>query len=599
MIHLVVGHRGAGKTSFIERVKRYYEERMQACTVFDLDREIEKSEALSVSEIFAQKGEVYFRERESAVLNYLLQQVAHQPGAVYIALGAGFTGDLPDDVTILWVRRPTDHLGRIFLDRPRLDDDFTPLAEFMRRFDEREARFRKWAHKQIILGEGWMTENAYEPSLVNLRPANLQTSITLLPQHFASPKHFEMFAQDGLLWGVRYFELRDDILSEEQIRFAAQELPREKVLISFRQAPTSPTLLEFSHIYATDWAIELGDCPLPYVTIASLHARGEDEAIEEATERLLKVSAEHYKLAVPIENFIELWSGHRFFQDDPLKRSFLPGSREGRWAWYRLIQNKKMMLNFMRVDEGSSPDQPTVFDFLRYPDFAGSFAAVMGAPVLHSHTPAEQHEFFLKRQMGVVALPFHEEDCDSLNMSILQRLGLRAAAVTSPLKMKMKELCSHFDRAAFDAGAVNTLVATTTGWSGTNTDTDGMRSVFASLDMPEELVVWGGGGTRMALKNILPHAHFFSARRGQEIWVEKQKPVQPEVVVWALGRNRIEQTVQPPSEWRPQYVVDMNYTENSPGLEYAMKTGAKYISGRAIFKSQARAQRDFWAQANV
>ena len=179
-------------------------------------------------------------------------------------------------------------------------------------------------------------------------------------------------------------------------------------------------------------------------------------------------------------------------------------------------------------------------------------------------------------------------------------MGLCAAAVTSPLKKKIIELCSYVDKGATELGAVNTIVHAPSGWNGTNTDINGVQGMFSSLQLPEDVVVWGGGGTRSVLKSILPGAHFFSARRGEEIWVEKpNEPVKPEVVVWALGRARLASTQKPPSSWRPKYVMDLNYSEDSPGLEYAQQVGAKYISGRSVFKAQALRQREYWSKMNL
>lgn len=59
MIIFLIGYMGAGKTSLATK--------LAARTGFkkiDTDKEIEKQEGLSVSEIFAQKGEDYFREKE-------------------------------------------------------------------------------------------------------------------------------------------------------------------------------------------------------------------------------------------------------------------------------------------------------------------------------------------------------------------------------------------------------------------------------------------------------------------------------------------------------------------------------------------------------
>lgn len=599
MINIIVGHRGVGKTSFLQRIKFYYQERMQPCHIFDLNHEIEKRSGQSISDIFLSQGEGEFRKTEIKIFNQIINESSCLSGAVYVALGAEFLGELPSSAKVIWLRRDSDPQGRIFLARSRSESHITPLAEFAQRYDENDKKFKKIFNKEILLGEGWDFTNAYEPALLGLKPANVEVSITLRPDYMTNPSRLDLFLQECLFLGVRYVELRDDLLSEEQIRRVASALPQEKVLISFRSGTRTNSLLDFSSSYATDWALELGDCPLSHTTVSSLHTRDEGEPIEEASERLLDTRADHYKFSPQVDSFIELWAGHRFYSEDADKRSFLPRSGDGRWSWYRLLQNKKMKLNFMRVSAATpmqNVDQPTLFDFLRHPEGATQFAAVLGSPIQYSRVPAEQHDFFKTRQFGFVVLPMTEDECNSLNISILERLGLQAAAVSAPLKNKMRQLCSHVDRRTEELGAVNAIVNTKFGWRGTNTDIAGIKSVFSSLVMPEQIAVWGGGSSRMLLRDILPHAHFFSARRGEEIWVEEQKPIQPEVVVWALGSSHMGKTESPPPDWRPQYIVDLNYSEDSSGIEYAMQTGAKYISGKALFKSQAEGQRAFWVQ---
>lgn len=595
MIYVIVGHRGVGKTSFLQRVKHYFDIRMQACHVFDLDSEIEQREGQTIPEIFKKYGELYFRNLERSVFGQLIQDVSGVVGTKFIALGAGFEGEIPLNANVIWLRRPSDRAGRIFIDRPRLEGELSPLDEFMKRFDERDARFRQIYHKEIMLSEGWDFTNNYEPHLLGLKPANIGGCVCVLPEHTENSVRLNAFIEQFLGMGINYFELRDDLLSEETIRHLLQKIPANKILISFRNHETSQALISLSAPYMKDWASELGVSPFAHTDIVSLHKRELNESIDECAERLLTSKADYYKLAVPIDNFVELWSGHRFFTDDPVRRSFLPTSYQGRWQWYRLLHSQNMRINFIRSGDGSAPDQPTLFEAVRYPKKAVGFAAVLGDPVGHSRTPAEQSEFFLERNMSTCAVQMSEQECDSLNIGILQRLGMRAAAVTSPLKRKIMNICAFIDNTAMNLSAVNTILSTPSGWNGTNTDVNGVQAMFAAIEMPEHIVVWGGGGTRQVLKAIIPHAHFFSARRGEEIWVDKQVAQQPEVVVWALGRSRASGVQKPPTEWRPKYVMDLNYSEDSPGLDYALEVGAKYISGKGVFKTQACAQREFWS----
>lgn len=598
MLNIIVGHRGSGKSSFLKRIESYYQSRNLRIQCFDLDSEISKQKGISVQEIFSKYGESSFRQLEKEVFASLVLSTQDSKCPVFICVGAGFSGDMPETSRVLWVRRPTDSQGRIFIDRPRLDSNLSPLDEYKKFFDLREMRFRRIYDKSVLLSEGFDAVNDFEPALLGLRPADTEASITVLKEHLDKPRRAEIFFQDHLMLGIRFFEFRDDLLDEESIRQYVQKIPKSKVLISLRRNNPSSEWLSFVQGYKFDWALEIGAVPENLrVPIVSLHQRHSGESVDDSISRLLQSSAQHYKLSVPVDDFNELWSGHKFYQMDPEKRSFLPRSDDGRWMWYRCHLNKKMFLNFVRSDEGSSLDQPSIFDYLRQVKGANSFAAVLGDPVLHSHTPAEHFHFFLNLDMSVFSILMKEIECHSLSLEVLRKLGMKAAAVTSPLKRKMKELCVGVDALAEELDAVNTIVSDQMGWRGVNTDFKGMEKVFQAIMWSDNLAVWGGGGTRLALRKLLPHAYFFSARFGEEIWVEKQTEKNPEVLVWALGRSRWADTRRPPEQWRPQYVVDLNYTDDSPGLEYAQSVGAKYISGKSFFKAQALHQQEFWKNA--
>jgi len=81
MQHLVLmGYMGSGKSSVGKTLAQFLQLDFK-----DLDQEIEKEMGNSIPEIFAQKGEIYFRRNERKVLEQLLQ--SHSP--MVLALGGG------------------------------------------------------------------------------------------------------------------------------------------------------------------------------------------------------------------------------------------------------------------------------------------------------------------------------------------------------------------------------------------------------------------------------------------------------------------------------------------------------------------------------
>ncbi|MEK6556077.1 MAG: hypothetical protein AABZ31_12605, partial [Bdellovibrionota bacterium] len=508
---------------------------------------------------------------------------------------------------------PTDGNGRIFLDRPRLDTEVSAYDEYMERYVGREIRYREIYHKEIPLAEGFTKPNKTEPVLLGLKPFEIRAGFTVLPHLFQNEIRLEDFITDKLLLGASFFEMRDDLLSHQQIARLVREVPASKLLYSFR---TRENLMkaEWLDNIRYDWPLELGPCPYKNPPVLSLHNRAQDESVEEAAGHLTSKPAQHYKLAVTIRSYLELWAGHQWYLEDPENRSFLPmsppGVKEPLWKWYRLLFGPKMKIGFVRDVKGSAFDQPSLYDWVRVLQERGSykgqeFAALLGSPVEHSRTPSVHSDFFSKKNWPVVVVPMDTKEANQINLSILERMGLCAAAVTAPLKEAVAKVYNLSGSSSYQA--VNTIAKNlkTHKWSTANTDIAGFRTLFDSVALPEDIVVWGGGGTREALRASLPDAPFFSARSGEMVtdhnWVGDVRAVHaskfnPECVVWAVGRNRMPDCQWPPNQWKPKLILDLNYTEDSPGREYALKCGARYISGLLMFEAQAAEQQKFFAQ---
>jgi len=561
---VLIGHRGAGKTSLLSRYAGL------GFSTLDLDREIENRTGRRVSEIFQNDGEDAFRKIER-------ETFASLPVQGIVAVGAGFPVDqIGNEWHTIWVRRATDEAGRIFTDRPRLDSSLSALDEFHHRARVREPRYAARADAVLILDEGVEdandpAERAYLLDQVNLEGATL--TITKFPRDLAR------WLAPRLRWKLKFFELRDDLLSDDEIDEALRVIPSENVLISYRRKSS-----KIRENYACDWALELGPPPFEPTYLSLHHGKLED----------LHHPRAHLKAALLTETFEDLMRGHRWQMEDPSRRVFLPMSPDGRWSWYRNLR-RDYSLNFIRESEGSASDQPTLLQWLRKPT-ARTFAAVLGDPVKHSRTPMEQREFFAKKGIPVFAIRVPETEWQSA-IDALTELGLTHAAVTAPLKHKAAELIGspkpintlYFPNMNVN---VNMNVKRKTFPHGTNTDLTGLRKAAALLPPTNSQAVWGGGGTLDVIKQVFPNAELVSVRTGL-IRGTNAKPTSPELVIWAASLKSLE---NPPSDWAPEIVFDLNYSEASPARDYAMKVGAKYISGLVMFRAQAQAQREFWSK---
>ena len=138
---VLVGLPGSGKTS----VGRALAERLSRRFV-DFDEEIERREGRSVSEIFAERGEAYFRALEQR----LTEEMRHTGGGMVLAPGGGWI-TVPAVVSLLrppaaviyLAARPVTALSRMGRERdlrPLLAKP-DPLVELERLWNDRRARY--------------------------------------------------------------------------------------------------------------------------------------------------------------------------------------------------------------------------------------------------------------------------------------------------------------------------------------------------------------------------------------------------------------------------------------------------------------------------
>ena len=361
-----------------------------------------------------------------------------------------------------------------------------------------------------------------------------------------------------------------------------------------------------------DWMVEAGAPPMAPPILSAHHRNG--KSLRQICKNLLKYKANHYKLAVPIKNLKELLEGHLWFLEDPIHRSFLPVSSKQMidrgifWRWYRQIVGPKMYLNFIRESKGQKlNDQAFLYEINRrkqLPTVANiKFGAIIGLPITHSASPAFYRKTFNKNKMLFTKIPISEKEFTKKNLRTLQKLGLIFAAVTSPLKKQAAKICDQMDANARRFKSVNTLIFKNNKWFGGNTDIFGVKALLKAAGLGKtfyqtQTVVWGGGGTRSVLKHLIPLATFYSARSKQKIFGKKQN-TQARVLIWAVGRSRMFKNMFPFAKWNPQIVIDLNYTMDSPGREYAIRVGAKYICGMQMFQAQAKKQKELLLKHNI
>lgn len=573
---VLVGHRGVGKSSLLHQLGSPFAELQDGPAQFlDLDQEIQSRTGHKVSDLFNQ-GEPEFREIENNILKELVDKANAAGILTVIAAGAGIE-EMPETARVVWLRRSTDSAGRVFLDRPRLNAKVKPIDEYLERFSIRDGRYRSWMDEELWVPEGY--ESGIEEFFGSRQDWLLPYELTLLPSNFKSWPEFWSKRRN---WGVRHFEIRDDLLTPGEMATALKSIPAEHVLYAHRKSNFDYKKIVDKHKVMLDWPLEMGPAPAS-AEIVSRHERlgALEEAMKDlaAAQRSAPMLA---KLAVQIKDFNELEAGHRWWLEDPENRVFLPRSLNGRWQWYRALFCRKMPLHFFREGDGSSLDQPYLWQTLHQPVADKRFAAVLGSPINHSRSPVEHHSFFREFGVPIVAIELSEDEFDGA-IPVLSRMGLTFAAVTSPLKNKASALVGA-------KGPVNTLWQSRGRLYGANTDAQALLALADELRVYKNVWLWGAGAMRVNVEVAFPRVQVISAREGVA-----GKVILPDLMIWATGRGR--EFSWPPPGIKPKMVLDMNYSEDSPGLEFAVLNNLTYQSGLRLFKLQAELQRQHWRKA--
>ncbi|MDX8391207.1 MAG: shikimate dehydrogenase [Mariprofundaceae bacterium] len=134
---------------------------------------------------------------------------------------------------------------------------------------------------------------------------------------------------------------------------------------------------------------------------------------------------------------------------------------------------------------------------------------IIGDPVSHSLSPLFQARFAMQHGINAVYVPWRVR-CEGVATVLdgLWAADVQGFNVTVPHKETVCELVQA-DADAAAIGAVNTVRRGADGWQGTNTDWQGMCSVFkrlaVNIDAGEALLI-GAGGTARAVLHALAQA---------------------------------------------------------------------------------------------
>lgn len=159
--------------------------------------------------------------------------------------------------------------------------------------------------------------------------------------------------------------------------------------------------------------------------------------------------------------------------------------------------------------------------------------AVLGQPVIHSKSPRIHAAFAdgLNQKLLYEACEIAPDELAAA-LSRFHAEGWQGFNLTLPHKTAAVRLCESHTEAAEQAGAVNTLIRTESGWKGDNTDGAGLvRELVANLGVgirgKRLLVLGAGGAARGILAPLL-------AEGPAELALSNRNPWKPEEIAAAL-----------------------------------------------------------------
>jgi shikimate kinase/shikimate 5-dehydrogenase len=593
----IVGHRGVGKTTFLQRLSRYFSDHK----IFDLDQEISKYRKLSIKEIWLNLGEKKFREIEQEVFNKIINHNINQN--IICSLGAGYMGDLPNDAEVIWLRRDSDRRGRIFLDRPlykEQDQDY--LKDYLSRFDVREEYYNRISTQIWTIPEGLVTDSKIEEAVLTRQNLNkIKGTVTVLPLHLRRKNYLKHLSYKIENTNC-LFELRSDLLKLEEVKLLSQEIPSERLIISYRRnslwGECNIDLKSKFVDWDLDLAISLQNKQINKNNlILSLHSK-HGSSLEQEYKKIIKFEneCEILKWAPEIKTLSELKEAHDLSLLNRKIELYPISTQEisSQWQWYRLLNWHRNILNFWREDEGSSLDQPTLAQVLMQADLKKhtEYEAILGSPVVESFSPAYHFQKSNERLRSFYSIEISQEELNEKSFNFLVELGLKQASVTSPLKEVVLQLpnikaCDHVQWLQM----TNTLINVNENkFLAFNTDWNACVEIFKDKFCHDEIIIWGQGAMAKLIQKLFqPNPVLSCSSRNPQNYLKFDNL---NCLIWAAGPE----SNSPPIDFpKPKKVVDLSYSARSQALRYCLKHNIAYESGLNFFKIQAQKQAELFS----
>jgi|GEM_PF-4779460 len=273
---------------------------------------------------------------------------------------------------------------------------------------------------------------------------------TLMPDEVRVEASCSHLISSWLKRGVRFVEMRDDLLTDEQLLRVARQLPQAHRALSLRRPRLQyRPLLEAVQPALVDFALELGALPEELLCamgprlIVSQHHRELEAPLSSLLRRLEQTvpSDVGLKLAVPLRHLGELGEADAWSRHPGSLRLLLPIASDGsgRFAFYRLVRGADLLLNFVREPKNTLVlDQPTEAEWAARHAVQPSHSADSPFAVWLTTSPEPSvREPQLKSFFATYGWPLFRIELRPLDLTSgdvlggLHRMGMRVAAAST------------------------------------------------------------------------------------------------------------------------------------------------------------------------
>lgn len=225
--------------------------------------------------------------------------------------------------------------------------------------------------------------------------------------------------------------------------------------------------------------------------------------------------------------------------------------------------------------------------------------AVLGSPISHSLSPQIHAAAFAVQGLKH---SYERFEVSELAPFIAEKDDFAGFSLTMPLKEQALQLADRVSDSASETGGVNTLLRTDSGWSGFNTDVDGIRGAIAKCDFHSVSVLGTGATARSSLAALRVNGALIWGRNQQrQLELAERFDARASSLEEALNADLVISTLTAGALWElltdsyPGTLLDVVYAKQSqdPATRFTKSiSGVEMLLHQALFQQRIFANGD-------